>query len=521
MPANTAYVLSALEIDTDNSSNPIDFTLRIGWPQTERGASVTSPIRTTNAAATRQADVVTLTGAAQTALNAASATAAVVTQGGMTSGVSSRILDSNGTALLGFTSSNTLSDVITSPLTTANTANWISGKDSSAIAWDGTGRTLVLDAGATVTDAVAQTPSSTLHLGSTGSANFLNGYVSRLTLWNTKLVSPQSVFSLVSGPSLFGVNMPEAAYNFPLSYFGQAYFFPSSSDWAYLQSKGIKFVRLHIAWENLQPTLGAELNSTYLTALQNAISGANAHGVRVLVDLHNSARYAASGTWGTTVYSPGGGAGAYLLGDANLPVSDLTDLWTRLSTALVGTAGLAGYGLMNEPHDLASTSIWPTAAQAAINAIRVIDVATPIYVMGDNWGDAAHWNNPAFPLTGANLVYEAHQYFDDGSGNYSGTYSSYNTDTHAGVKDLLPWLTWLKKNNVQGYIGEFGVPNDATDNDPQWLVLEEWFMTILAQQGVPATMHYYGSSFNSSDTLNVAPKSGVDDPRLIRMLGQF
>lgn len=38
-----------------------DFTLTIGWPQLELGASVTSPIRTTAAAVTRAADVITLT----------------------------------------------------------------------------------------------------------------------------------------------------------------------------------------------------------------------------------------------------------------------------------------------------------------------------------------------------------------------------------------------------------------------------------------------------------------------------
>jgi hypothetical protein len=39
---------------------PVDFTLRIGWPQLERGSSVTSPIRTTDIAVTRAANAIKL-----------------------------------------------------------------------------------------------------------------------------------------------------------------------------------------------------------------------------------------------------------------------------------------------------------------------------------------------------------------------------------------------------------------------------------------------------------------------------
>lgn len=45
---------------TFSSGVAIDITLRIGWPQLELGAFATSPIRTTNAAATRAADVITI-----------------------------------------------------------------------------------------------------------------------------------------------------------------------------------------------------------------------------------------------------------------------------------------------------------------------------------------------------------------------------------------------------------------------------------------------------------------------------
>lgn len=55
--ATTAYVGSYLFFGL-TSGQIYDFTIRIGWPQLEQGASVTSPIRTTAGAATRAADYI-------------------------------------------------------------------------------------------------------------------------------------------------------------------------------------------------------------------------------------------------------------------------------------------------------------------------------------------------------------------------------------------------------------------------------------------------------------------------------
>ena len=81
--------------------------------------------------------------------------------------------------------------------------------------------------------------------------------------------------------------------------------------------------RLQIAWENIQTSLGA-LNSTFLTALQSAISSAHSNGIDVLVDLHNYAHYVNASHWGTgsPSYVPGGNQGTTATG-VNVLVMEL------------------------------------------------------------------------------------------------------------------------------------------------------------------------------------------------------
>ena len=61
----------------------------------------------------------------------------------------------------------------------------------------------------------------------------------------------------------------------------------------------------------------------------------------------------------------------------------------------------------------------------------------------------------------------------------------------------------------------------STDNDAQWLVLQERVESILAQQGIPATMLGYNNNAWGYFLMTVNPVGSVEDPRLTRMLGQF
>lgn len=154
--------------------------------QLEQSSEATSYIPTSAGTAARAADAITNAGDLVTAINSATGSIVTKTNNGESTSFAANVVDSNGTNLLGFDATNHGLTSITATLVTTNTANRIT-LDKLGIAWDASGRSLVLNAGTIATDATAQTPSATQHLGSNGSANFIYSYIERLTVWTSKL----------------------------------------------------------------------------------------------------------------------------------------------------------------------------------------------------------------------------------------------------------------------------------------------------------------------------------------------
>ena len=130
-------------------------------------------------------------------------------------------------------------------------------------------------------------------------------------------------------------------------------------------------------------------------------------------------------------------------------------------------------------------------------------------------------------LTGGNLVFEAHQYFDGpeslgGGGTYGGTFASYTIDTQTGVQSLIPFTNWLTATGAAGYIGEFGIPNSTADNNAQWFPTQLNFLNAAKTAGLKGTQWFYGNNgIQPGNNLNFMPVAGADDPRLTQMLGVF
>ncbi len=161
-------------------------TIKVWGGQFEVGSFASSYVPTVGTGVTRAADNITTSSWLQTAINAATGSLVAQTDNGAAAGIAANIVDSNGTNLLGFDTSNHALASMIGTLATGNTANRTT-QDKSGLAWNASGRSLVLNGGTVATDASAQTPSATQHIGSSGSVNFAYAYIERLSAWTTKL----------------------------------------------------------------------------------------------------------------------------------------------------------------------------------------------------------------------------------------------------------------------------------------------------------------------------------------------
>ncbi|KUM39700.1 glycoside hydrolase family 5 protein [Pseudomonas sp. EpS/L25] len=272
------------------------------------------------------------------------------------------------------------------------------------------------------------------------------------------------------------------------------YIFPSEQHFKDWSAKGIKLVRFPIIWERIQPKLNSMLDPDYGALVTQTLNYAQKYGVQVILDLHNYARYRGE-----------------VIGAGKVTYFNYWDVMYRLAFRFGKHPALYGYDIMNEPHD--AVAFWPTAAQHGINGIRTVDNVHPIIVEGNGWSSASRWpqwNDPLLALKDPadKLIFSAHVYFDnDGGGQYASKDMS-GFDPMVGVNRVKPFVDWLKKNGKQGYIGEFGVPDD----DPRWLLAMDNMLAYLKQNCIPASYWAAGPGWGNYN-LAVEPVNGVDRPQ--------
>jgi endoglucanase len=200
--------------------------------------------------------------------------------------------------------------------------------------------------------------------------------------------------------------------------------------------------------------------------LDRVVGGAQARGLRVILDRHRPGADAQSALWYTSRYSE----------------QRWIDDWKMLAARYRGNPTVAGFDLHNEPRDPAtwgdgaSGTDWRLAAERAGNAILAVNPDLLIIVEGvqTTGGESYWWGGNLRSAAGApvrldvahRLVYSVHDYPQSvywqpwfAEGNYPAN---------------LPPLwdrTWgyLVQNDVAPvWVGEFGT-RDQTTSDRQWL----------------------------------------------------
>lgn len=231
-----------------------------------------------------------------------------------------------------------------------------------------------------------------------------------------------------------GVNLAEGTFGAPINEpgaysnghpgeVGEAYTYPSLQTLTFLAQRGIPEARFAILWERLQPELNQPLDPTELNRIRQVYRDADRAGIKLVIDVHNFARYAEG---------DGGSREVLRVGDPGLPPSAFVDLWARISQELANEPALSGYDLMNEPYELpGGARSWEEMSRDAALAIRQVDQTKPIWVNGYNWSGAHVWATehprPWMPKETEPVVYQAHQYFDfDYSGYYRHSYARDN-----------------------------------------------------------------------------------------------
>jgi hypothetical protein len=265
--------------------------------------------------------------------------------------------------------------------------------------------------------------------------------------------------ALPSGSFAAGRDGPTWYSNARPGRFEHDYYYENAADYESLARRGVQLVRLSFTWERVQPTPGGPLDATEVRRIKASVVDAHDAGLAVVLDLHN---------YGDYYVSDGPGQHRRLvLGSPELPTSALADLWAKLADTFRRTPGVLGYGLMNEPTDLAPSAakgvrVWERASQQAVDAIRRQHDQRTVLVSGYGGSSPGTWPQlqpRAWIADPARAVrYETHQYFDAAdSGGYALDY---------GAETVAAQQAGYRQACTSSVSSGSAPPSSGTDNGP-------------------------------------------------------
>lgn len=306
--------------------------------------------------------------------------------------------------------------------------------------------------------------------------------------------------SLANAICYRGINISGAEFGKRGGVYGTDYTYPSEATIAYFAGKGFNTIRLPFLWERLQPELEGPLDPVELRRLENALAMIRSHGLYVILDPHNYARY-----------------DGRLIGSEDVSREAFADFWKRLAENFGNRRGVL-LGLMNEPHGILAEE-WRDTANAAISAIRATGATGTILVPGTSWSGAHSWDSEIYGGSNAaamqgladpanNMMIEFHQYFDT---DFSGTTGNCDRADEA-VAAVSNVTEWLRKTGNRGFLGEFGIPAGEGCTDG----LKRMVSVVEDNPGQWAGWAYWvaGDWWPEDEELNIQPTAAGDRPQL-------
>jgi endoglucanase len=165
-----------------------------------------------------------------------------------------------------------------------------------------------------------------------------------------------------------------------------------------------------------------------------------------------------------------------------------------------------------------STDVWKDAANVAIAAIRSTGATNPIYVPGNAWTGAWSWEQSYYGTPNAvamleitdpgdNLVFEVHQYLDaNGSGSSEDCVSA-----TIGSERLKVFTDWLETHGKRGFLGEIGVPRNATC----YAALDDALDFVDSKPAVWVGWAYWAAGpWWGNYSYSIEPEGGADAPQM-------
>ncbi|KAF3013692.1 hypothetical protein E8E14_001844 [Neopestalotiopsis sp. 37M] len=292
-----------------------------------------------------------------------------------------------------------------------------------------------------------------MHLPTASLACLLSG--ASATIYYAGVAESGGEFGVWSATATPGTGLPGR--------FGVDYSFISEAAVdVHVDQNKVNLFRIAFLLERMNPPatgLGATFNETHFDYFKQAVDYVTlTKGAYAILDPHNYMRYNDPSS------QPYSGS---IIGDTSDSAAATTaqfgEFWGELASRFADNERVI-FGLMNEPHDMASSLVLANN-QAAIDGIRAANASNLIIMPGNSWTGGHAWTEGTDPSSAVmnqfvdplnNTAIDIHEYLDV---DFSGSHLECVQDP---ATNLAALTAWLKENNLKAFITEFGGSNSTS-----------------------------------------------------------